>query len=380
MTPSARATADCTQVARKSHLRWIGRRHAARIAPACVAIAHPMALGDVVACLPLAGALKTGNPGTRVIFIGSRYSRALIEACVHVDDFLDVEEVLREPQRLRALAPEAFVNPFPHRRLARLACDLGIPLRIGNLRRPASLRYCNRFVYVSRVHTHEHTVRINFRYLAPLGLAAPAADADLYPLFGLRPQQPLAEPLRRRLCPRRFNLVLHPGSGGEGREWPLQRYRELVERLPAEEFRVFVTGVGREGADIRRDCPQLLALPAVVDLTGQLELGQLISFLAAADGIVASGTGPLHIAAALGRHALGLFPPRRDIDPQRWAPIGPRADSLCRGGRCRPSPRTCSESGRGPPCACMWALSAEAVATRVRGWRKPPSGLPNESM
>ena len=28
-----------------------------------------------------------------------------------------------------------------------------------------------------------------------------------------------------------FNLILHPKSNGNGREWPLERYAELADRL-----------------------------------------------------------------------------------------------------------------------------------------------------
>jgi ADP-heptose:LPS heptosyltransferase len=60
----------------------------------------------------------------------------------------------------------------------------------------------------------------------------------------------------------------------------------------------------------------------VTDLTGKLSLDELIAFLAHADGIVAASTGPLHIAAALGVTAVGLFPPTRPMHSGRWAPVG----------------------------------------------------------
>lgn len=41
--------------------------------------------------------------------------------------------------------------------------------------------------------------------------------------------------------------------------------------------------------------------------------------------MVASGTGPLHLAAALGINAIGLFPTIRPIHPGRWQPIGMKA-------------------------------------------------------
>jgi heptosyltransferase-3 len=57
-------------------------------------------------------------------------------------------------------------------------------------------------------------------------------------------------------------------------------------------------------------------------------LDELIAFIFNADGLLASGTGPLHLAAASGIHALGLFPPSRPIHPGRWAPLGKKAEYL----------------------------------------------------
>jgi ADP-heptose:LPS heptosyltransferase len=39
--------------------------------------------------------------------------------------------------------------------------------------------------------------------------------------------------------------------------------------------------------------------------------------LAAADGIVSASTGPVHLAAVLGIHALGIFPGRDSLNGKR---------------------------------------------------------------
>jgi heptosyltransferase III len=47
----------------------------------------------------------------------------------------------------------------------------------------------------------------------------------------------------------------------------------------------------------------------VVNMTGKLSLSEFISFISSCDGVVACSTGPLHIAASLGKTAVGLYPP-----------------------------------------------------------------------
>jgi ADP-heptose:LPS heptosyltransferase len=111
--------------------------------------------------------------------------------------------------------------------------------------------------------------------------------------------------------------------------------------------------------------PWLDTLPShVIDLMGRLELAEFIALLARVDGIVAAGTGPLHLGAALGRHALGLFPPTPPIHAGRWAPLGPKAEWLSAPTHCAGHEVTAE------PCACMQAISVEAVRTRMLAWER----------
>ena len=72
----------------------------------------------------------------------------------------------------------------------------------------------------------------------------------------------------------------------------------------------------------------------VINLAGNLPLGQFISFLKHSDGIVANATGPLHVGAALGIHAFGIYPPIKPIHPGRWAPIGQKVQVFVLDKKC----------------------------------------------
>jgi heptosyltransferase-3 len=162
--------------------------------------------------------------------------------------------------------------------------------------------------------------------------------------------------------PGQLNLILHPRSRGSAREWGLENFGRLAQLLHAAGHRVFVTGTAAEGEELT-DWLQQNAAFLAADLTGQLSLPQFIAFIAAADGLVAGSTGPLHLAAALGRHALGLYPPIRPMHPGRWAPLGAHAEFMvfdkpnC--DDCRTQPAACT---------CIRAIAPVAVAARVLEW------------
>ncbi len=130
---------------------------------------------------------------------------------------------------------------------------------------------------------------------------------------------------------------------------------------------MFVSGTAAEGTELA-DWLRENAAYLTADLTGQLALPEFIAFIAAADGLVAGSTGPLHLAAALGRQALGLYPPIRPMHPGRWAPLGPHAEYLvfdkpdCQDCRAQPE-----------QCTCIKAIGAATVAARVGAWQVLPT-------
>jgi ADP-heptose:LPS heptosyltransferase len=91
-----------------------------------------------------------------------------------------------------------------------------------------------------------------------------------------------------------------------------------------------------------------------VNLMGQDSLPGYMQRIAAAAGLVASGTGPLHLAAILGKPCVGLFPPKPSVNQSRWGAIGPASTNLQLPGPCESA---CSNQD----CACMRAIEPQQV-------------------
>ncbi len=334
--------------------------------PAVFAICQPNALGDVVSCLPMACAIKRELPGSTVYFIGRPYSRPLIETSIWIDHYLDAEEMLAHPSMLVEQGIEVFLNPYLQAKFGNAARRGGVPIRVGKLH-PKTFAWANRFVVQNTGRVQRHRALLNLHYLRPLGIRSEHSLDTVGTMLGLKRRATLLPGLRAQLDPSRFNLVLHPKSNGSGREWPAQYFDRLVALLPPERVKVFVTGRPSEREKLLAE-QALLGRSDITDLTGQLDLAQLIAFYQAADGLVSSGTGPLHIAAGLGIHALGLFPGRDRITAARWHPLGPKGESLSLRTVCRPSPGNCPRKYTDEACACMVGIQPQEVAQRVLRW------------
>ncbi|HEY4784419.1 MAG TPA: glycosyltransferase family 9 protein, partial [Bacteroidales bacterium] len=90
-------------------------------------------------------------------------------------------------------------------------------------------------------------------------------------------------------------------------------------------------------------------------ITGQMSLSDFISFINHADGLVAASTGPLHIAAAMGKMAIGLYAPMRPIHPGRWSPIGVKGKYLV-------IDKQCNKCQNSLDCECIRMITPASVA------------------
>jgi len=299
-------------------------------------ISRSDAIGDVVLTLPVAGVLRELYPDARILFLGRSYTEDLINSCVHVNGFLNWDELHQLPEekaaaRLAATEADTIIHVFPRPEIAKLAKLAGIKQRIGTTNRIYHWTYCNRLIPLTRKRSSLHEAQLNLRLLTPLGAKELYSLDEIAQYYGLDRLVSLPDPVADQLDPIRFNLILHPKSRGHAREWGLDHFIELINLLPPEHFKIFVTGTAAEGQLLE---PLLRACPSVTDMTGRLSLAELMAFIARADGLMAASTGPLHLAAALGIYAVGIFPPLRPIHPGRWAPVGARAGVLVKDIAC----------------------------------------------
>jgi heptosyltransferase-3 len=320
-----------------------------------ILISRTDAIGDVVLTLPMAGFLKQLYPAAKVSFLGKTYTGPVIKCCKSIDEFINYDELLKlTPQQQSAFLKDknidTVVHVFPNKQVATLAKQAGIKTRIGTTNRLFHWFTCNKLVKLSRKRSGLHEAQLNLILLKPLGLTDVQPLPSIISKYNFKARVDRPPGLDALMSKDKFNLILHPKSHGSGVEWGLDKFKALAAALPAERFNIFITGSDKEKALLH---PWVKTLPqGVVDTTGKMTLDELIAFIGKAGGLLASGTGPLHLAAASGINTLGLFPSVRPIHPGRWAPLGKKADYL--------------ESGTDN----LDAITVDIVAGKINSWLK----------
>ena len=162
-------------------------------------------------------------------------------------------------------------------------------------------------------------------------------------------------------------VALAPGAVGPSKRWPSAYYASLAQRLAAEGNRIWVIGGPGErelAAEIVRADPTHIR-----DLTGG-DLRNAILALAAAKAAVSNNSGLLHVAAALGTPAVGIFGP---TSPWHWAPLNPIAAVIETASElpCRPCHKPVCRLGHH---RCMRDISVDRVAGATRDALAPAPG------
>ncbi len=285
-------------------------------------------IGDVILTLPMATVLKQNYPESTILFLGKPYTKPIIDECRYVDEYFNWEEIRQDQQRLKDVRADMIIHVFNNREVANLARQAGIKYRLATSHRLYNLWTCNRFVHFSRRKSDLHEAQLNLKMLAPLKIHGPFPRDQIKDLYGWKNGRVDKNPFRSYLSEKKFNLILHIKSFGNAKDWDPSYFLQLAERLPAERFHLIITGTEEEGNQIRKDIPKIMNLSNSIDVTGKFDMDAFFRFVPSANGLVACSTGPLHIAAARGIHALGLYPSARPKHAGRWGPLGPKTEYI----------------------------------------------------
>ena len=328
-----------------------------------ILISRTDALGDVILTLPMAGIIRRHLPDAKIYWLGQAYVRPVVEASGNVDKFLERNFMLQNPDEWRKLGIDWILHVSPDHAVATLADRLKINNRVGTSHRSFHWMRCNHLINLGRKGSSYHEAQLNCKLLGPMGLPDTFTLEQLRDFYGLN-VSPYGGAIT--LAKDKFKLILHPKSSGSAREWPAEHYVALAEKLPAKHFEIYITGLENEGEMLREKVPALFTFKHVTDLTGKLTLPEFMSFVQAADGLVAASTGPLHLASALGKYTVGLYPRIKPMHPGRWSPVGIHAGYLVKPGACR----ICRYTPEN--CPCMGDITVDAVYNTVQDWLSTP--------
>lgn len=295
------------------------------------------AMGDILHTLPAVASLKQSFPQSHISWVVEPKWTALLQGNPFVDEIISVDRrslrsILALRRKLRR-QPCEFAVDFQGLIKSAVAAAFARPERIYGFDRsavrekPACLFYSRMIKPLSA-----HIVDRN------LELAAGAGACNIVRSFWIPAGHPEGN------LPEGDFVLANPAAGWPGKQWPLEHYAKLGAMLEAECGLPLVLN-GAQKIDVAGTYSHISGLPGLIDATRR------------AVAVVGVDSGPMHLAASLGKPGVAIFGP---TDPARNGPYGTTIAVLR-------SPRAQTTYERSPKVdESMRAIGAEEVFAALK--------------
>lgn len=256
------------------------------------------ALGDIIHTLPAVASLKHSYPGWSLSWAVEPQWAPLLEGNPFVDRLVPVgrESLASVLAARRTLREERydFAVDFQGLLKSALVASAARPQRIFGFHQSQTRERIAGLFYSDK--TTSRAVHVVDRNLDLAAAAGAASALKKFPLPAGRPEGDLP--------PGEFVLA-SPLAGWRSKQWPIEHYRALGGRI-ARELGMPLVLNGPPGSGM----PHISGLAGLIDATRR------------AAAVIGVDSGPMHLAAALGKPGVAIFGP---TDPARNGPYG---DSL----------------------------------------------------
>ncbi len=245
------------------------------------------AMGDVLHTLPAVASLKHSIPFSRITWVIESKWAALLEGNPYVERVIGLDRrtlagLASAWRELRA-ARFDFAVDFQGLTKSALVATLARPERIYGFRdsreSPASLFYSTK-ISPRSIHMVDRN----------LDLSSAAGASSLLHSFPIPAGHPEGK------LPKGEFILASPQAGWGAKQWPLECYSELGQRIQRDLGMTLVLN-GPQAIHLEHTVPHVSGLAGLIDATRR------------ASAVIGLDSGPLHLAAALGKPGVALYGP-----------------------------------------------------------------------
>ncbi|MDR0645668.1 MAG: glycosyltransferase family 9 protein [Elusimicrobiota bacterium] len=280
-------------------------------------------IGDAVTILPAVDVLRGSFPKAHIAVFCRDYTADIFKNNPQIDEIIIKTTFWNDLSSIKSKKFDVAIIFFLNGYVAWLAFLAGIKKRIG----PVSKIWAfllNKRVYQHRSQDLKREADYNIELLKPLNIDKGFAKAKIYvpQADGIKAQNYLKETFNIAAGKDKF-IIIHPGSGGSALNWPADNFVLLIKQIMTAypNLKILLTG-GRPEQKTLNYIAHKAAPSKPFVLKENLALIDFIGIINQCVIFISNSTGPLHIAAALGKRTVSFYPNVKGCLPKRWSPYG----------------------------------------------------------
>jgi ADP-heptose:LPS heptosyltransferase len=349
-------------------------------------------IGDSVMFSPFLRELRAAAPEASIALVANTARRDMFVDCPYIDEVITTDmgsaasaSILARPfGQLRFAHAHLDGAPFDLAFVPRVDYDhhaafiahaSRAPVRVGfsagsTERKQVVNRGIERLLTDVRVATpHTHEIDRQLSLLDVVGSRVPSTRTEVW--IGAD-DAAAADSLISEHGLDDFVVVAPTGGHSDLKQWPIERYSAVAQRLLDRGQQVVVIGAPADAALFDQLSPSVQQ--QATNLIGALSVMRSAAVLARASGFVGADSGMTHVAGALGIPTVGVFGP---TCVHTFAPSGDRAVVVSAGLSCGP----CARGVNIDRCAtcifdaplCMAAVTADRAVAALDAANRSPA-------
>jgi len=313
-------------------------------------------IGDLISITPAVSILRRNFPHAHIAVLVSKYAAAAVKNNREIDEVIIKGNFFKTLSEVRQKKFDTAIIFFLDAYAALLAFFAGIPTRIGPLSKIWAL-FLTKAIRQHRSSGEMHEAEYNSALLKPLFVYYYPAKTKIF--VPKEDDVKAKNYLKEKFGIDMFDdlVFMHPGSKGSSPNWPAASYallaRKIMQSYPS--VKLLLTGGPHEQRLLEHVAEQSKPFKPLI-LKDSLPLEDFIALINQCNIFISNSTGPLHIAAALGKKTLSFFSNIKACLPRRWGPYGKGKASVL-----QPPEQHCSAKNHKCTEHCMHLITPEAA-------------------
>ena len=283
-------------------------------------------IGDLVLSIPSFYMIKKMYPQSKLIVLVRNYNYDVVKNLSYVDEVIridDYEQMLLE-DKIKKINADVFVALYSDKVVAKLARVSKAKWRVGPFSKLSSFFSYNKGVWQKRSKSLKNEAEYNLDLVRSI-------DSDLYEknleinteiVYGEEHESFVREWLKKNDDINKF-ILIHPFSGGSAKNITDNQYSQLIERILKEksEYKIVISSSIQDKERAEKIIKSINSKNVYI-FANEGSLLNLAALIDRCELFIGTSTGPTHIAGALGKKIIGIYPIKRTQSPLRWGVYG----------------------------------------------------------
>ncbi len=279
-----------------------------------IIIARTDKIGDLVLSIPSFYMARKMYPNSKIAVLVRNYNYNIVKYLDFIDEVIkidDNEEYVNE--FIKNFKADAFIALFTNKQVAKLAKLSGAKIKVGALSKPHSWITYNAGVYQKRSKSIKNEAEYNLDLIRSLNKELFDNNFEVYNKVKYTNDniQSAQQFIKNNNVSSPF-ILIHPFDGGSAKNLTLNEYKLLINKIKSNiDIDIVVSCTDNEyektkqleNAIIYKASNDILDFAALVDLCSVF---------------MGASTGTTHIAGALGKQVVAIYPKKATQSPTRW--------------------------------------------------------------